>query len=99
MYIQCNRTATFVSKTLSVFSVNPEDVEKIIEAPDWIQDTLLFGALGDDIRVYKERPVEKPVVKEKKKSKAPEAPVEEPVEVKVEKPKTTKKKKGEASDV
>lgn len=103
MYIMCNKPLTFVSKTLSVFSVTQEDVGKIIEAPDWIKDTLLFNALGDEIRVYKEMPVEEPapsIKSEPETTEAPvEEPVEEPVEVKVEKPRTTKKKKGEASDV
>ena len=98
MFIQCNKPVTFVSRTLAVFSVNPEDVGKIIEAPDWIKDTLLFKALGDDIRVYKEKPEEISGPVTKSEPEIPENPIEQE-EPKEEKPKTTRKKKGEASDI
>ena len=79
--IVCEQEADFLGPHAVLFRVTADDVGKSVEAPAWVQDTLLFKSLKNDglIRVSREKILEEP-----------SEPVKEPV--KVTRKRTTKKK-------
>ena len=107
VYVKCSIAATFVSKDQDLFNITQQDIDKVIEAPEWILKTLMFDYLLSQGYIVvvegPEEPVEEKVeekapvvevVPELPKEEAKEEPKEEKEEVpeKEAKPQKSKKK-------
>ena len=65
--------ATFVSPRMELFTVHLEEVDKPVDAPEWVRDTLLFKMREDinefhgDVEEVPDEPAKEPEEKPKKK--------------------------------